>query len=458
MNEILKDFPQRTAKALELLIEFDWYEVCLTARGADVCAVLDDCGRVRCTVILRDAGPFPWEKLSCYDRELTRDGDGYQMTGEYFDPKTEQTGKLELHFRDAEVELEVFQAESIEDKPWELLARLAEHILFKAEFGDDLLNGQEHALMPLLRELDEFGMNGYGTSRFDGFRELRNRIERYGFRELEKPLAKLEAVYGTKKWPGRINFLRAVLNRGKYEPLWREIYQAITESQAEYPRQAEAHPDLVAVRRRIEWKMHQQGYCGKYPDFYREGQVRGLRMVEFYDQSWLIGNEKRAVFHIHCDETAFFDELCIRVRCGTELLKRGQKPSDIHHCRFDNKGRTIFRTIYYNSSEEASLEQMLTVAMKRAELRKLDKAERKIDGDTGVLGVALVWLILGGGMFALMGMAALAILGTAVLWATEGCASAMELMGSLPWGWLTAIAWLGFGGGMAIVTALAKRN
>ena len=77
MNEILCDFSQRTAKALELLMDYDWYDTRFYSRGADVYAVLDDCGMMRITVILRDTGAQPWQELNCYNREMTRDGDGY---------------------------------------------------------------------------------------------------------------------------------------------------------------------------------------------------------------------------------------------------------------------------------------------------------------------------------------------------------------------------------------------
>ena len=458
MNEILCDFPQRTAKALELLMDYDWYDTRFYSRGADVYAVLDDCGMMRITVILRDTGAQPWQELNCYNREMTRDGNGYRLTVEYFDEDAGMEKKLELPFRDVEVELEVFRVESNEWKPWELLAGMAKHILFKGEFGEDLLNGRELELLPLLRELEQLDSHNWWSERFAGFPELRVRMERHGFRELEKPLAKAEAVFGTKKWPAHMGRIRAKLNRVKYEPLWRELYRAITESQAEYPCRAECHPDFVAVKKKMESKLHRHGYKGKYPDFYKEGEVRGLRVMESYGQSWLICNEKRAVSHIHCEGSVYFDELLLAFRCGTELLKRGQKPSDIHRCRFYNGGRTLLRTVYYSANKETDLQQHLAIAMKRAELRKLSKAEQKLDGDTNLLGIALVWLILGGGFFALTGMAALAIFGTAALWATEGLSAAIEMMGELPWGGLTAFAWLGFGGSMALVTILAKRN
>ena len=76
-------------------------------------------------MILRDTGAQPWQELTCYDRVMTREADGYRMTAEYFDEEAEQTRELDLHFRDAEAVLEVFRAESVEERPWVLLEDLA---------------------------------------------------------------------------------------------------------------------------------------------------------------------------------------------------------------------------------------------------------------------------------------------------------------------------------------------
>ena len=52
----------------------------------------------------------------------------------------------------------------------------------------------------------------------------------------------------------------------------------------------------------------------------------------------------------------------------------------------------------------------------------------------------------------------MAVISTVIFWLLEDWATAMELLEELPWGRLVAIAWLGFGGSMALVTILAKRN
>ena len=50
------------------------------------------------------------------------------------------------------------------------------------------------------------------------------------------------------------------------------------------------------------------------------------------------------------------------------------------------------------------------------------------------------------------------VISTVIFWLLEDWATAMELLKELPWGQLAAIAWLGFGGCMALVEAWAKRN
>lgn len=458
MEDILKDFPVRTSRALELLVGFDLEGTRFYSRGEDVHAVMDECGVIRCTVILRGTGAQPWHELTCYDREMTREADGYRMTAEYFDEEAEQTRELELYFQDVDTELEVFRAESAEEKPWDLLADLARDILQKAEFGDDLLNEQERRLKPLLSELVQLSRYGVEPNNHAGLPQLRGLFERYSYWELEKPARKAEAALGTKKWHSRIGALKAKLNRVEYEPLWRELYQAIVESQQDYPRRAESDPGFPALKKRVEWKLHQQGYRGKYPDFWKEGEVRRLRVAKSYGQSYFLWNEKRAVFHIHCQESVYFEELCLCFQCGTELLKPGQESGDIHRCRFDSKGRTILRTVYHSNLTDAALEQMLTIAMKKAELRRLDKAERKLDGDLNLLGLSLAILIFGGGFYALFMLAGMAILSTLIIWPMEGWTATMEMLKDLPCAQLTAFCWLGFGGCMALVEVWAKRN
>lgn len=210
MNEILKDFPQRTAKALELLMGHDLYGTRFYSRGEDVYAVMDDCGVIRCTVIFRGTGTQAWQEMTCYDRELIRKNGGYCMIAEYFESDEEEPKELELHFRNAEVELAVFRSEPNEQKPWELLAGMAKHILFKSEFGEDLLNDRELELLPLLRELEQLDSHSFWSDSFADFPELRKRLERFGFRKLERPLAKAEAVFGTKKWPARMGRIRSL--------------------------------------------------------------------------------------------------------------------------------------------------------------------------------------------------------------------------------------------------------
>lgn len=458
MEEVWKDFPMPAARALELLVGFDLEGTRFYSRGEDVYAVMDEYGMIRCTVILKGTGAQPWRELTCYDRVMTREGDGYRMTAEYFDEEAERAKELDLHFRDVETELEVFRAESAEQKPWDLLADLAREILQKAEFGGDILNEREKGLLPLLRELVHLSRFGVEVSLCPGLTELRRLFDRYGYQELDKPAQRAEAAVGTKKWHSRINALKEKLNRVKYEPLWRELYQTVMESQQDYPRRAESHPDFPALKKRIEWKLHQQGYRGKYPDFWKEGEVRRLRIAESYGQSYFLWNEKRAVFRIRCQESVYFEELCLDFLCGTELLRPGQEPGDIHRCRFDSKGRTILRTVYHSNMEEGALEQKLTIAMKKAELRKLDKAERKLDGDVNLLGLSLAILIFGGGFYALFMLAGMAVVTTAIIWLLEDWATAMETLKELPWGQVAAIAWLGFGGCMALVEAWAKRN
>ena len=75
--------------------------------------------------------------------------------------------------------------------------------------------------------------------------------------------------------------LISILCLRQYEPLWREIYNKITESQKEYPSKTEylCNKQLLAdVRKNIQKYMELKGYKGTYPDFVKYGKLKGLHL------------------------------------------------------------------------------------------------------------------------------------------------------------------------------------
>ncbi|MBQ5626140.1 MAG: DUF3878 family protein, partial [Paludibacteraceae bacterium] len=95
-------------------------------------------------------------------------------------------------------------------------------------------------------------------------------------------LEKISNTTHEKKRDRLTNKLLALLNRRKYEPLWREIYKLISASQCGYP---DAVPVLCnkeilhETREKIQKRMEAHGYSGNYPDFMKKGSINGLHSV-----------------------------------------------------------------------------------------------------------------------------------------------------------------------------------
>ena len=122
-------------------------------------------------------------------------------------------------------------------------------------------------------------------SRCGGLPVLRGYFEKYGYTELLRPAERIEAVFGDeKKRRSRISALLRRLNRAKYEPLWRELYCLIGDSQRGYPARADGILEIGGIRARVDRTMKELGYSGTYPDYCHTGQVRGIRAEERHDE------------------------------------------------------------------------------------------------------------------------------------------------------------------------------
>ena len=184
--------------------------------------------------------------------------------------------------------------------------------------------------------------------------------------------------------------------------------------------------------------------------------------------TYFVGPEKHAQYFVHCSE--YFDEnayLTVQFLCGTALLKKGEKGTDIYGCLFRAGGRRLFHTVHgviplQNAEETAweDLEISLDIAVKKAECQKLSKAEKKqYYGNTiPGFGMFLRIFLVAGGMFG-VAMTLIALLLCVLATAAFGRFSDIpEMLKAIPWGLLLAIGWIGFGGAMGIAEVLAGRK
>ena len=202
--------------------------------------------------------------------------------------------------------------------------------------------------------------------------------------------------------------LLALLNKQKYKPLWREIYNRIAESQAEYPLKLECvgAETLSLVRKKIQTTMKACGYTGQYPDFVKQGEMKKIHLAESYGRSYFVGKEKNVQYYIKCLEIGYDDSYEINFICGTAILKNGESTEDIFDCLFDANGKRISKKVVchiehlnQNKNEiSAKLEQAVRVAVKRAEFQTLTKEERRLYGTVTSFSYALlmfaIWLFI----------------------------------------------------------------
>ena len=251
------------------------------------------------------------------------------------------------------------------------------------------------------------------------------------------------------------------LNDAKCESLWRELYELVADTQAEYTDKMLSYDQkkLNNIRSEIEECFHDLGYEGKYPTFVKKGALKGIRLEESYDQSYFVGREKYAQYMVECREILYGDMLHIQFICGTAFLKKSETVPDIYSCCFNKKGRRIFKKFLWDAAEMDALPQYVTIAAKRAECTKLNKKEKGLLGNTAGswLYFALMFLFMGG-MFAVLFTAAMFLFFCGLTAVLDGFGTMMEMIKEFPWWLMLVMSFVGFGGAMTIVDIKAKNK
>ncbi|MBE6950681.1 MAG: hypothetical protein E7451_05015 [Ruminococcaceae bacterium] len=389
--------------------------------------------------------------------EIRADGDAYVLLGEINDPESDEFVNVELRFSDVKVELKAVHTDPAQAHaaPWWVLAMLAEGVIRKSEVAPRLMNDRERELLPLLREVTALaGWRGMqdGKDRME-FPLLRQRIDP----KLHRLLDRLEGkVSDWKRYFKDSNKLQTQLNRSRYEHIWRGIYDELAASQAEYPMKS-AVP--AQVRHQIETQLQALGYSGCYPDFRKSGAIRGLRVGKSRGQSYFVCHEKNAVFHIHCREYACQDgSVQVEFICGTELLRKDEKPGDILSCMFSAGGRRLIRSgSSFLSDDLGDLERKIGIAAKRAELRQLDKQERKSEGT--MLPVQFLFLALAAcGVLAGLATGFFLAVGSLVTALLFGWSEIPAMLHEVAWREIFWFAWALFGGAFVVSWIIGERT
>ena len=296
------------------------------------------------------SGPAEGEYDLTYpeEPEVESSGDGYTVSWRLED------GAESLALRFAGVRLKVRSLRPVEPPaltPWGCLQFCARGIMEKELTSGVTLTPREIELLPLARELCAL-MGQAETDPGAGEAELpvlTGYIEELGDLKLLSALRAAERDLFDEMRRGRtVAKLIALFNRAEHEPLWRRLYGAFEASWEGAPTRAEAltpGEELRSARERTEKLLRSRGYGGEYPNFFRTGPIRGVRLANAYGQSFFVGPERRAAFFVTCRERCGDGELLADYLCGTQVLRRGQEPGDIFTCLFDSGGHSYAQTV-----------------------------------------------------------------------------------------------------------------
>ncbi|MCR4593518.1 MAG: DUF3878 family protein, partial [Clostridiales bacterium] len=337
--------------------------------------------------------------LSFGDSTLTYEDEEFFLTVRvisYIDDDEHPEQISEIRFKSVDVETKIYKADADQyfwAQPWGHITQLAEVIMNKKDLSQGLICDAEQKILPLLMDLYKLTDNGAYNNDFQGMQKLpllREYIEKYQYSDVLKYIDEFEKQSeAEKKYKAKEELLK-VLNKKKYEPLWRELFEIINDSQKAYPAIHECYisqEELDETHRKIEEFFNNKGYTGTYPDFCKQERMRGLRLARYGDDlSRLIGMCP-AAYHIHCKDeySNFNNSYSIQFVTGVELLKNGEQAGDIYSCMFDSKGKTYFDSVVYELYSEnehlfpwvGNLYKIMEIAVKKAEQKRLTRAERK---------------------------------------------------------------------------------
>lgn len=467
-------FDEEIKSALNHLLNFEFWSG-IRRVGTDVEIIVSENSAYRRTITLKNVGSVIDEKegYNCSELEFKKDGDKFCFCGKLVDPIEETSEPFNMTFDDAETEVKSYNACNCAmwENPWYFLQEICYDICLKADLAGNHYNDEEKELLPLMREIAS--LEHYVDPDEQGtlsFREFKKEIARLGYEKFLDFPNELATKNRHKVLRKRIK----LLCQKRFEPLWRAIYDKIAHSQSEYPNKVEALFDsklLTNTRDEIQKLMESHGYIGTYPEFVKDAVMKGVHLEHSYGSTYFVGKGKRVQYHVRCCEE-LSDEgsgFTIQFICGTAFLENGEDEPDVFGCLFNAKGRRLYNVVHHyvpahSTDEKDDLETSVSIAVKKAECIKLDKDEKKAFYGIHIAGAKSFWLILliAGGLFSVLMTAAMMIVCVVVtlifsLFLGQWI-PILEMLRTIPWGWILAFGWIAFGGTMGIIETLSQRK
>ncbi len=456
ISERVANFDDTTQKAFEALFDADYIssDAVKTDDNKTTIVFTESTNYIGKLVLHTVDGEIPrgFDLFRFGDGNISKEDGCYRLefTAERYEQ--EEDGKsFALCFDSVDTVIELYRADQWTDakKPWEMLADMATSIINKRSVCNECLNKKERSLLPLL---DELASLRYWRSQEDvkrhGFAELNKLIVKNGQNGLLKYTKAVTEAKNERKKDKKLNKLLNKLNEAVYEPLWREIFDLIADSQEGYTNKSLCcnQDKLKDIRAKIEDKLHILGYEGAYPSFIKNGSTKGIRLTESYGQIYFRLKKKNALCVIHCIETVFENHITLRFLCGTAYLKENETVKDIYSFAFDAKGRRIFKTLYFSDELLDNAEQYVEIAAKKAEGKKLNKAKMELMGKEGFSIKSFLYLtVFSGGLFTVLMMLFILAFSCIVTTVIAGLNAIPDMLAEMPWLFLSLTCFFGFG-------------
>lgn len=472
IEELTSAFTPETAEALQELVLSPFWQA-VSRKGDRVEFLLGEEEAVLRRLTLYDTeGIIPDSNQFLYGSvELSEEDGRFWLRGEVQNAESE-SAKVELSFLRADV-----QAKSCRitaewgcfETPWSCLQSLGASLMEKDRIAGYACNEEEKALLPLMREIVSLDAVLEEKDWVKKFPELKELAQKYGKDNVAELLDEIEKtlpdISSCQKLLDKLFF---ILNGIECEPLWREIFNQIEQSQKAYPdRVSLLCPRKLVEKSRedVQSQMEALGYSGKYPDFYREGSIQGIRLERSCGKAYWIGPKKRAVFLIHCEENVQRGDFSIQFLCGTAIAEKKETKPDIWECGFRHHGKRLLHQLYWTFSME-ELEswegpgECAQAAVKRAELQRLSRKEKSrytfyMGWGAGHL---LLYGMLIGLLFSVLLNAGLMLLGAVIILLAGQGANFGNVFLGIPWWLLFLLAWFGSGIAMVIYTWISQNR
>ena len=230
-------------------------------------------------LVFKDAEAENLEDLPFINYELSKEGDTYILELVQYDSESKKQSNAVLRCKEVAVEYQVFDyvasAYSKKHYSWGMLALALYELGGRYSFDERLVNEKERRFIPLsnfepimCHFSDDYNVFKHDDEQFDMFIGYVKRAN------CEKLLPALNAYREErmKRKKKKLKKLTQLMDTPACEPLWRLIFNELSEAAAEYPKKPRCWRTraLLTTRAKIKAAMNKAGFRGEYPNYQKQ--------------------------------------------------------------------------------------------------------------------------------------------------------------------------------------------